>query len=151
MDSISPLPFAGFDQLANLALHQIPLQAADVADIELAIQMIGLVQEGAGQQVFPGLLIPLAMRILRTNRNFLGAGYGFTKLGNAEASLRLTVLPFLMKNFWVRQHQFGVCILFESYVDDGEPLGDADLWCSQADSTGLVHGLEHVVDEFAQL
>ena len=44
-----PLPLSRFHQLADLAPHEVSLERADVADVELAIQMIGFVEEGAGQ------------------------------------------------------------------------------------------------------
>jgi hypothetical protein len=44
-----PLPLSRFHQLADLALHEVSLERADVADVELAIQMVGFVQKSAGQ------------------------------------------------------------------------------------------------------
>src|SRR5580698_5458432 len=150
MNSISLLPFSGFDQLANLSLHQVAFQPADVTDVELAIQMIGFVEERAGQQVFAGLLVPLAMRILGTNRDLLGARYRLPKFRNAETSFRLSMLPFLMKNLRIRQHKFGVRIFLESDIDHSQSLGDAYLGRSQTDSMSFIHGLEHVVDQLSQ-
>ena len=43
------LPFSRFHQLADLALHQVAFEAADVVDVKLAIQVIGFVKEGARQ------------------------------------------------------------------------------------------------------
>ena len=43
------LPFSRFHQLADLALHQVSFEAADVVDVKLAIQVIGFVKEGARQ------------------------------------------------------------------------------------------------------
>ncbi len=54
--SAAALPFAGFDQLANLSLDQITLESADVADVELAVEMIGFMQKSPGQQFVAGLL-----------------------------------------------------------------------------------------------
>ena len=34
-----------------------------------------------------------------------------------------------------------------AHVDDHEPLVHVDLACRQADARGLVHGLEHVVQQ----
>src|SRR5450755_5192599 len=45
------LPFAQFNELADLALHQVALERADVADVELPVEVIGLVQQRARQQL----------------------------------------------------------------------------------------------------
>jgi hypothetical protein len=42
------LPFSGFLEFADFAFHQVAFQGAYVADVELAVQVIGLVEEGAG-------------------------------------------------------------------------------------------------------
>ena len=54
------LPFTRFDQLTNFALDQVAFERTDVADVELAVQMIGFVLEGACQQIVAGLLENLA-------------------------------------------------------------------------------------------
>ena len=66
------LPFSGFHHLADFALHQVALQGADVADVELAVQVIGLVQEGAGQQLFAGFFVDLAVDVLGADGDFVG-------------------------------------------------------------------------------
>src|SRR6202167_3053999 len=38
---MAALPFALLHKLANLAFHQIALQPTDVADVQLAVEMIG--------------------------------------------------------------------------------------------------------------
>src|SRR5664280_1051033 len=43
------LPFALLHQLADLALHHVTLQGADVADIELTVEMVGFVHQRARQ------------------------------------------------------------------------------------------------------
>ena len=49
---MAALPFALLHQLADLALHQVALQRADVADVELAVEVVGFVQQRARQQFF---------------------------------------------------------------------------------------------------
>ena len=65
-----PLPLSRFHQLADLALHEVSLERADVADVEFAIQMIGFVQKSAGQQIVAGLFEPLPIHILRPDSHF---------------------------------------------------------------------------------
>src|SRR5271169_3075365 len=74
-------PFPGFHQLADLAFHQIAFEGADVADVELAIEVVGLMQQGARQQVLARDLKGLTFQILRAGRDFSGAGNFLTELG----------------------------------------------------------------------
>ena len=67
------LPFSGFDQLADLALHQVALERADMADVELAVEVIGFMQEGAGQQFFSGFFENVPVHVLGTNGDLIGA------------------------------------------------------------------------------
>src|SRR5271157_2328148 len=95
------LPLSGFDKLADFALHQIPFQSADVADVELAIQMIDFMHEGAGQQFFSffaGFLVPLSIHVLGANRYLARPGHGLAKLWNAEAAFRLGMFALGAEN-----------------------------------------------------
>ena len=85
-DTGSSLPLSRFHQLADLALHQVALQRADVADVQLAVQVIGLMQEGARQQIFAGLLEPLAVHVLRADGHLARARHRLAKFGNAQAA-----------------------------------------------------------------
>ena len=46
------LPVAGFSQFADAALDQVALEHAQVLDEQDAVQVVGLVAEGARQQAF---------------------------------------------------------------------------------------------------
>ena len=54
-----------------------------MGDVEFAVQVIGLVQEGASQQIFSGVLESFAIDILCTNGHDFGARHVFTKFRNA--------------------------------------------------------------------
>src|SRR5574341_2371479 len=58
------LPLTGASQLPDFTLDEVALERADVADEELAVQVVGLMQEGAGQQVFAGVLESLSVHVL---------------------------------------------------------------------------------------
>ena len=88
---LNSLPFSGFHQLADFAFHQVAFQGADVADVELAVQVIGFVEEGAGEQFFSGLFEDFAVNILGADRDFVGAGDVFAEVGDAEAAFALGV------------------------------------------------------------
>ena len=68
------LPLARFRQFFDFALHQVAFQCADVADVKLAVEVIGLVEEGASQQVLSGFFEDLSVNILGTDGDFVGAG-----------------------------------------------------------------------------
>jgi hypothetical protein len=42
------LPISGFLEFADFAFYEVALQGANVTDVELAVQVIGFVEEGAG-------------------------------------------------------------------------------------------------------
>src|ERR1017187_2054344 len=145
------LPFSGFHQFADFAFHQVALEGADVADVELAVEVIGLVQEGTGQEFFPGFFIELAVNVLGANRDFVGTRYVLAKIGDAEASFALGVAALRVNNFGIDEDEFGAGIFLEGNVDDGDTAADADLRGGQSDAMGGVHRLEHVFDELLQL
>src|SRR5581483_3171779 len=86
------LPFSSFHQFFDLTLHQVSFESADMADIELAIQMIRFMQEGAREKFFTSFLEPFAVYILGANGDFVGARDRLAKLGNAQTSFVLPVL-----------------------------------------------------------
>src|SRR5229473_5161493 len=57
-------PLAGAYQLFDFALDQVTLERAHVADKEPAVQMVGFMQESAGEQVVTGLFKPVPFHIL---------------------------------------------------------------------------------------
>src|SRR5229473_1487297 len=99
------LPFSGFDQLADLALDQVAFQGADVADVQLAVQVIGFVLKGTGEQVVGGLLKQLSRCILSTNGSHLGAAHIFAEVWDAETTFALRVAAFLVDDFRIDQHK----------------------------------------------
>src|SRR5262249_34189994 len=109
--------------------------------------MIGFVEKGAGQKFFSGFLVDVSVNILGTDRNLVRARDVFAEVGNAKASLALSVLAFGMNNFRIDQNEFGFGILFEAHVDYGDTASDADLRGGKADPVGFVHGLEHIFDQ----
>src|SRR5947208_9680412 len=79
--TIQSLPLSCLNQFANLALHQIALKNAEMTDVELAVQVIGLVEKSAGKQVVAGFLKPLSTHILSTHRNLAGRVTGSRNSG----------------------------------------------------------------------
>src|SRR3954464_9702174 len=71
LETVSLHPLPRLRQLLDLALHQVALQRGDVADVQLAVQVVGLVHEGARQQVLADVLVPFAVQVLRPHRDLL--------------------------------------------------------------------------------
>src|SRR5271155_506210 len=88
------LPFSRFDQFANFALDQVALERADVADVELAVEMIGFVLEGAGEQVVADLLEDLPGHILGADGCHLRACHVLAEIGDAKTAFTLGVAAF---------------------------------------------------------
>src|SRR5436309_8505591 len=104
----TPLPCSRLHQLANLALHQVALQGAEMADVELAVEVVGLMQKCAGEQLFASFLKPLAFEILSANRYCTRTRDRLPEFGNTEAAFILCVLALGMNDFRVDQHELRV-------------------------------------------
>jgi hypothetical protein len=65
-----------------------------VRDVQLAIQVVGLVQKGPRQQVFAGVLEKLSVQILRANGDGFGARDLLAKFRNAQAAFAATLPAF---------------------------------------------------------
>src|SRR6266853_4675516 len=96
--AVRSLPLSRFHQFADFPFHQIAFQSTDVADIKLAVQVIGLMQEGARQQIFSSLLEPLAVHVLCANGDLACSRHWFAELGNAEAAFGLGMPSLSMQN-----------------------------------------------------
>src|ERR1019366_2289413 len=99
------LPLSRLHQLADLALHQVAFQRTDVADIELAIQVIGFMQKCPRQQLFASFLVPLAVHILGADGHVFRPRHLFTEFRNTQAAFAATLPAFLANDLWVRYHQ----------------------------------------------
>src|SRR5271166_1048470 len=79
-------PFAGFHQLANLALHDVALEGADVTDVELSVEVVGFVQQCAGQQFFARDFEGFALQVLGAGGDSARPGDFLAKLRQAQAA-----------------------------------------------------------------
>src|SRR5207302_5567637 len=144
-------PFSRLHQLADLALHQIAFQGAEMADVKLAIEMISLVEEGAGQQVLAGFLEDIAVLILCPYRDLARARHRLAELWNAQAAFILALPPLGVKNLRINQDQLGTRVFFKSDIHDRQPPGNTDLRRGQAHPVSRIHGFEHILYQFFQL
>src|SRR4051794_128705 len=98
------LPFPRLDKFSDFSFHQVALQRADVADIELSVQVIGFMKKSACQQLFPCLLKPLAVHILSTHSDFLWPRHRLAKVWNAKAPFTLALLTLGVDDLGIHQH-----------------------------------------------
>src|SRR5437899_8414217 len=79
-------PLAGTHHFPDFSFHDVALQRADVADVKPALQVLGFVQEGAGQKSLADCLEPLALEILSADGDHVGPSHGLAELRQAETS-----------------------------------------------------------------
>src|ERR1019366_5086637 len=144
------LPFALLDQLADLAFHNVSLQSADVADIELAVEMVGFVHQRARQQFFSAYLDGFTFHILRARGNRAWPRHLLAEFGQTQTALVGSETPFSVDDLGVDQHDLGAGIFLEADINHRNALADADLRRRQTDAMGGVHALKHVFDKLAQ-
>src|SRR5579862_651830 len=96
-------PLSHLLKLPDLPPDQIAFQGADVADIEGSVQMIGLMQEGARQQVLALHLEFLAFGIVRLHRDFLSTCYRLAKGWQTEAAFLAGLRPVLAHDHRINQ------------------------------------------------
>src|SRR5260370_14345440 len=123
----NPLPLSRLHQFLDLALDEVALERADVRDVELAVQVIGLVQEGARQQLFSGVLEKLSAQILRAYRNGLGARDLLAKFGNAQAAFAAPLAALFANDYRIDQNQLAPPFFLEAHLDPPDSLRNADL------------------------
>src|SRR4051794_38143046 len=85
-------PLAGAYQLFDLALDQVTLERAHMANKQPAVQVVNLMQKGAGEQVIAGFFKPVSFHILRADGYDIGARHVLAKVGQAQAAF----LPLLL-------------------------------------------------------
>src|ERR1051326_7611833 len=143
-------PLAGALQLLDFALHQVAFEGADVADVELAIEVIGLVQEGARQQVLAGFFKLFSLGVLGAYGDAFAPAHLFAEAGYAEAAFLAILFALHVDDGGIDENEFLFRALAVGTVDDGDLAAEADLRGGQADTLGGVHRLEHVFEELVE-
>src|ERR1700756_3833162 len=96
-------------------------------DEENAVEMIDLVAEGPGQQVFAADLEGFALGVLRAHSDELRAQYVAAKAGNGEAAFLFALFAFGVNYFGIGEDDFRFRILSTRDIDHGHTEGEADL------------------------
>src|SRR5580700_7591854 len=144
-------PLAGLLQLANLPQDQVTLQRTQTPRKKDAVEVIDFVLEGAGEELCALHLEPVAIEVLRFDGDFGRTRDLVANVRQAEAAFFSVLLAFSMNDFRIDENDFIFRSLLVAEVDDGDAPRDADLGRGQADANGLVHRLEHVRGQRAEL
>ena len=119
---------------------------------EDAVEMVGLVLDGAGGQFVDGDLEPLAFEVECLDDDFLGPADIAVELGEREAAFFAGLGSFAADDLGVDEDDLFVFLGdFARKVDDEQAQGEADLVGGQANAFVFVHQLEHAADDGAQV
>src|SRR5215467_7154883 len=121
------LPFARARQLLDFPHDDLALNAAEMIDEELAVQMIHLVLECACEQPGPFALMLRSVSIQSFDDGARGADDGRLESRQTEASLLFELHPLAHEELRVDHHDECVRIATDRHVDDEDPQWDADL------------------------
>src|SRR5260370_42334744 len=116
-------------------------------DEENAVEVIDLVAEGAGKQVFAGNLERLALGILRFYGDELRPDDVAAKAGNGEAAFFFALFAFSMNDFGLGEDDLRFGVFPAGDVNNGDANGEADLRSGAAAALRGTHGVEHVIGE----
>src|SRR5438045_6255899 len=85
--------------------------------------MICFVLHGPSEQLFSFGLEPFSFHVLRANRALHCACDVLAEVRQAQASLTVRLLAFLLQDFGIDDYHLRVSILFERAVDDRNSFG----------------------------
>src|ERR1700730_6029980 len=145
------LPLAQLPHFLDFVLDQVALEHAQVLDEEDAVQVVDLMAERAGQQIFAANLERLALSILRLYGDELRPDHVTTKAGNGQAAFLLALFAFVVNHLGIRQHHSSLGILAAGYVNHGYTQVQANLRSGQTDPLRCIHRREHVLGELQEV
>ncbi|MNS90404.1 hypothetical protein D3C72_1244540 [compost metagenome] len=110
--------------------------------------MVHLVLHADRQQAIGGQFLRLPLAVQELDGDGVGTGHVSEDAGHRQATFLIHLAPVLGDDFRVDEH--ARLVLFFAHVDDHEALVHVHLAGSQADAGGVVHGLEHVVEQLLE-
>ena len=144
------LPVAVLLELFDAAEDEVALEAAEAVDEEDAVEVVDLMEHGAGQQFRTFYFKYFPFDVLRTDFN-PGITLDFlVDIRKAEAAFLFELLTAAIDDLGVDKDELIFRSLFKAYVYHCDLLGDAYLRSSKADTLGGVHAVEHLFDELSQ-
>src|SRR5258706_15900719 len=103
-------------------------------DEENAVEMVDLVAEGAGKEVFAADFEGFTFGVLRPYRDKLRAQNVAAKTWNGEAAFLFAFFAFGVNDFRVGKDDFGLRIFSAGDVDHGNAQREADLRRGEPDA-----------------
>src|SRR6266404_7587317 len=119
-------------------------------DEENAVEMIDLVAEGAGQEVFAADFEGFTLGVLRSYCDELRSQNVAAKTWNGETAFLFTLFAFGVNDFRVGEDDFCFGIFSARDVDHGDAEREADLRRGEPDPGRGIHGGEHIFGELLQ-
>src|SRR5262249_28541584 len=107
----APLPLTGFGQFADFSLDQVAFERAHVGDVGRAIQMIGLVQKRARQQIFTRFFEKFAFRVLGADGHALAPRNLLPEPRDRQAPFLTRLNAFDLENLGIDQDELLLFLL----------------------------------------
>src|SRR5689334_16690917 len=143
----SRLPFARARQLPDLPDDDVALDAAQVVDEQLAVEMVHLVLERARQQARALALMFRAFTIEAFDNRPRRPDDGGFEPGQAETAFFFELHPFADDELRVDHDDESVRIAADRNIDDEDPERNTDLRRGEPDSRRRIHRVDHVAHE----
>src|SRR5581483_3025070 len=135
--------------LLQLGRDATLLQAREVVDENLSLQVIDLVLDTHRQQTVGFEIEQIAFLVEGTDLHPFGALYPLVDAGYRQATLFVLRLPTQFHDLRVDKHP-QVVVGFRKVYDD-HLRKYVDLWSSETNSGGGIHGVRHVPNESADV
>src|SRR5262245_11937444 len=114
---------------------------------ENAVQVVHLMTEGAGQQVFSFDSDFLAVQVEPPQYDTLWPDHGRGKPRNTQTSFVFELFSVDGDDLWIDNGDQFIAPFTAAGIRNHDSLGNTDLVGRQSDARSLVHGFHHVIDE----
>src|SRR5262249_3090694 len=111
---------SGANLLPNLALDEVALDGAEVIQEQHSVEMVHFVRKDTRQQTLTLQNLFTALQVFPRDYNSIRTSNFTGKVWNAEATLFLVLLPFLVDNLWVDQRDQLTFLLSSSRVNHNQ-------------------------------
>ena len=130
----------------QLLLDPVALEAGQVIDEQLAVEVIALVLDAHGEQAFGDQLVVAAVALLRLDSHLLRAVDILVEAGHRQAAF-LVLVHLVGQGFEHRIDEDHRCAAVFAQVHDHDALVHVDLRGRQTNARRFVHGFKHVIDQ----
>ena len=114
------LPLALFPEFFDFALDEVALQHAEMLEKEHAVEVIDLMAEGAGEEIFAANFVGFTFGVLGFHGDKLRTDDVAAETGNGKAALFFANFSLGVNDFGICEHNLGLGIFSAGDVDYGE-------------------------------